>query len=97
MTHLRKLMLEELERRNYSQNTVRTYLMTIEDFARYFHQPPDALGPEHVREYQARAGTCIGALARKDQRIVRSGRAGTGNRAITSPTLLHNASHLSVS
>jgi hypothetical protein len=37
MTHLRKLMLEELERRNYSQNTVRTYLMTIEDFARYFH------------------------------------------------------------
>ena len=53
MTHLRKLMLEELERRNYSQNTVRTYLMTIEDFARYFHKPPDVLGPEHVREYQA--------------------------------------------
>jgi len=53
MTHLRKLMLEELERRNYSQSTVRTYLMTIEDFARYFHKPPDVLGPEHVREYQA--------------------------------------------
>jgi site-specific recombinase XerD len=46
-------MLEELERRNYSQNTVRAYLMTIEDFARYFHKPPEALGPEHVREYQA--------------------------------------------
>ena len=46
-------MLEELERRNYSQSTVRTYLMTIEDFARYFHQPPDTLGPEHVRQYQA--------------------------------------------
>ena len=46
-------MLEELERRNYSQSTVRTYLMTIEDFARYFHRPPDALGPEHVREFQA--------------------------------------------
>jgi integrase/recombinase XerD len=27
--------------------------MTIEDFARYFHQPPDALGPERVREYKA--------------------------------------------
>ena len=53
MTHLRSLMLEELERRNYSPSTVRTYLMTIEDFARYFHQPPDTLGPEHVRQYQA--------------------------------------------
>jgi hypothetical protein len=40
------MMLEELERRSYSQNTVRTYLMTIEDFARYFHKSPDSLGPE---------------------------------------------------
>jgi integrase/recombinase XerD len=53
VTHLLKLMLEELERRNYSQNTVRTYLMTIEDLARYFDRSPDELGPEHIREYQA--------------------------------------------
>ena len=53
MTHLRKLMLEELERRNYSQNTVRVYLRTIEDLARHFKRSPDQLGPEHVREYQA--------------------------------------------
>jgi integrase/recombinase XerD len=53
VTHIRKFMLEELERRNYSQSTVRTYLMTIEDLARYFQQSPDELGPEHVREYQA--------------------------------------------
>jgi integrase/recombinase XerD len=53
VTHLRKLMLEELERRNYSPSTVRAYLMTIEDFARHFHQSPDTLGTEHVRQYQA--------------------------------------------
>jgi integrase/recombinase XerD len=53
VTHLRKLMLEELERRNYSQSTVRTYVRTIEDFARYFKCPPDQLGPEQIREYQA--------------------------------------------
>src|SRR5215831_1323808 len=46
-------MLEELERRNYSQSTAQKYLMTIEDFARYFHRSPDTLGPEHVRQYQA--------------------------------------------
>jgi integrase/recombinase XerD len=53
VTHLRKLMLEELERRNYSQSTARAYLRTIEDFARYFHRSPDTLGPEYVRQYQA--------------------------------------------
>src|SRR5579864_900004 len=46
-------MLEELERRNFSQNTTRTYVRIVEDFARYFHRQPDQLGPEHIREYQA--------------------------------------------
>jgi len=53
MTHLRKMMLEELERRNYAQTTTRLYLSTIEDFARYFKRPPDQLGPQHIRQYQA--------------------------------------------
>ena len=53
MTHLRKMMLEELERRNYSQSTTRAYLRTIEDLARYFKRPPDQLEPEHIRQYQA--------------------------------------------
>ena len=53
MTHLRKMMLEELERRNYAQTTTHLYIQTIEDFARYFKRCPDQLGPEHIREYQA--------------------------------------------
>ena len=53
MTHLRKITLEELERRNYSETTTRAYLHTIEDFARYFNRPPDQLGPEQIREYVA--------------------------------------------
>ena len=53
MTRLRKLVLEELERRNYSQETTRAYVHAIKDFALYFKRPPDQLGPEHVREYQA--------------------------------------------
>ena len=52
MTQLRKMMLEELQRRNYSQTTVNTYLKVVEDFARYFHRPPDELGKEHIRTYQ---------------------------------------------
>ena len=40
MTRLRRQMLEELERRNYSANTVRAYIRTVEDLARYFKRRP---------------------------------------------------------
>ena len=53
MTHLRKVMLEELQRRNLSAITTRIYLHSIEEFAQYFKTPPDRLGLEHVRQYQA--------------------------------------------
>jgi integrase/recombinase XerD len=53
MTRLRRMMLEELQRRNYSSETIRCYLASVADLARYFHRPPDQLRPEHLREYQA--------------------------------------------
>jgi len=53
VTHLRKLMLEELQRRNYSDETIRSYMHAVEDFARRFNCPPDRLGPQHIRQYQA--------------------------------------------
>jgi site-specific recombinase XerD len=45
-------VLEELERRNYSQATARAYVAAIRRFAEYFHRSPDQLGREHVRQYQ---------------------------------------------
>ncbi len=53
MTRLRQQMLDELERRNYSASTVRAYIRTVEDLARYFKRRPDQLEPEHIRQYQA--------------------------------------------
>jgi site-specific recombinase XerD len=47
------MMLEELQRRNYTENTTRSYIRTVEDFARRFRRPPDRLGPRHIRVYQA--------------------------------------------
>ena len=53
MTHLRQVVLEELERRNYAPGTIRCYIHVVEQFARHFHRPPDQLGLEHIRQYQA--------------------------------------------
>ena len=53
MTHLRKMMLEELERRNYSDKTIRYYVRFVERFAQHFGKSPDKLGLEQVRSYQS--------------------------------------------
>ena len=53
MTRLRKMILEELQRRNCSESTAHSFIRAVEDFARYFNRPPDQLPPEQIREYQA--------------------------------------------
>jgi site-specific recombinase XerD len=44
-------MLEELQRRNYSQSTINSYLGAVEDFARYFGKRPDRLSQQDLRKY----------------------------------------------
>src|ERR1700731_4998847 len=73
MTRLRKMMLEELQRRNYSEITTRKYLQYVTAFARHFGKSPDQLGPNELRSYQAyllqerkvtpgTAANCVAAL-----------------------------------
>lgn len=52
MTHLRKMMLEELQRRNYSGHTAEAYIRALRDFAAHYHLPPNRLGPKQIRQYQ---------------------------------------------
>jgi site-specific recombinase XerD len=47
------MMLEELQRRHYSEATTHYYIRHVERFARHFRCSPDRLGPQHIREYQA--------------------------------------------
>jgi integrase/recombinase XerD len=53
MTRLRKMMLEELQRRNYSNGTIRHHLRAVEEFANHFGKSPDKLGLNELRSYQA--------------------------------------------
>jgi site-specific recombinase XerD len=52
VTPLRKRLLEEIERRNYTQATAHAYVSAVRRFAEYFHCSPEKLGIEHVRQYQ---------------------------------------------
>jgi integrase/recombinase XerD len=53
MTRLRKIMLEELQRRNYAEGTTRSYIRAVQQFAQHFGKSPDKLGPSELRSYQA--------------------------------------------
>ncbi len=53
MTQLRRMMLEELQRRNYSDRTIRYYLQAVAHFAKHFGKRPDKLGADELRTYQA--------------------------------------------
>lgn len=52
MTKLRQRMLEDLRIRNYAPTTVKCYVRSLAEFARYFNKPPDQLGPEEIRRWQ---------------------------------------------
>jgi integrase/recombinase XerD len=52
MTPLRQRMLEDLQLRNYSPQTIHCYLRCVAAFAKHFGLSPEHLGPEQVRIYQ---------------------------------------------
>jgi hypothetical protein len=45
VTDLRRQMLEEHQRRNYSQSPARSCIFAVEDIETYFHRSPERLGP----------------------------------------------------
>jgi site-specific recombinase XerD len=52
MTPLRQRMLDDMQLRNFRPETQRNYIHHVAGFARYFHQSPELLDIEAVRQYQ---------------------------------------------
>lgn len=52
MTSLRQRMSEDMQIRNLSPHTQKSYLQQVSGFAQFFHQSPEQLGTEEIRAYQ---------------------------------------------
>ena len=52
MTPLRQRMIAAMQIRNFTANTQAAYLQQIALLARYYHQSPEALGPQQIQAYQ---------------------------------------------
>jgi len=52
MTPLRQRMIAAMQIRNFTANTQAAYLQQIALLARYYHQSPEALGPQDIQAYQ---------------------------------------------
>ena len=48
MNHLRQIMIVELQRCHFSENTIRTHVEGVEDLSLYLHRPPDQVGSRGV-------------------------------------------------
>lgn len=71
MTPLRQKMIEDMQLRGLSKRTQETYVRVVRQLAEYYHQPPDQLSQEELRQYflhlkhdkQASRSTCTQALS----------------------------------
>jgi site-specific recombinase XerD len=45
-------MLEDMQIRNFAENTQKSYLEQVSRFARHFNRSPEGLGPVNIRDYQ---------------------------------------------
>jgi len=52
MTPLRQRLIQDMQLRNYSPETIKSYVHWLSLFARYFQRSPALLTPEHARQYQ---------------------------------------------
>ncbi len=52
MTPLRRRMLEDMQLRNFSAGTQRSYIHYVADFARFYGMSPERLGLDDIRNYQ---------------------------------------------
>ena len=51
MTELREKMIRQMELRNLSKNTQRSYLQTVYSLAKHYMQPPDKMTKEMIEDY----------------------------------------------
>ena len=62
MTALRKRMIEDMQLRNFSPQTQRTYLHHIAGLAQFYQTSPEHLNLEDLRQFQWRRAVDLGVV-----------------------------------
>ena len=52
MTPLRQRMMEDMQIRDFSPNTIGSYIFQVAQFAKHFKKSPEVLGAAEAWEYQ---------------------------------------------
>jgi hypothetical protein len=45
-------MLDDLQRRNYNPDTIRGYVLAVEQFASHFDKSPELMGADEIARFQ---------------------------------------------
>ena len=51
MSELRKWMIREMQLRNFSPETQRSYLNSVTGLAKYYRRSPDVISPAEIQDY----------------------------------------------
>lgn len=51
MTELRKKVLQQMQQKGYSKNTIESYLDVLRTISKYYKSSPDVLTQEQIRDF----------------------------------------------
>ena len=90
MSQLRQKMIRDMELRNFSPNTQKSYITSVAGLAKHYHRSPEAIAPEEIQDY------IIFLLKVRETAVGSCQTIGTGLRFLYTVTLGQDESRIPI-